>query len=168
MPDKIASERRLVRISGRLKELVIVKDAAGKVLHKLINPVMVEFYPRDLVQVMIGATILAIPVAFTEETWNLGAKLPLVNVLALLLLSLVFISIFVYYNYYRNDNIQRYHDEFIKRVLVTYLGSFLVVTMILVIIKQAPWTSDAILALKRTIIVAFPASMSAAIADIIK
>ena len=168
MPNNVKTEKRLVRISGKLKEIVTVKDAAGKILHKIMNPVMVEFYPRDLIQVMIGATLLAIPVAFTEETWNLGAKLPLVNVLFLLLLSFTFISIFVYYNYYRQNNLKEYLDEFIKRVLVTYIASFLIVTVLLVIIQKAPWATDFILALKRTIIVAFPASMSAAIVDVLK
>lgn len=96
---------------------------------------MVEFYPRDLIQIMIGATILAIPVAFTGETWNLGQKLPLLNVSFLLILSILFISIFAHYSYYRQHNIKEYIDKFIKRVLVTYIGSFLIVTILLVIIQ---------------------------------
>ena len=168
MSNKPQTERKLVRIAGKLKEIVTVKDVAGRVLQKIVHPVMVEFYPRDLIQVIVGATILAIPVAFTEETWNLGEKLPIGNVLLLALLSLLFISIFVYYNYYRAQNIREYLDEFIKRAALTYVASFVVVGVILTIILQAPWAADWMLALKRTIIVAFPASMSAAVADILK
>ncbi|MFH1501269.1 MAG: DUF2391 family protein [archaeon] len=156
----------LVRIAGRLKEIVTVRDENGHV-HKIINSSMVEFYPRDLMQVIIGATILAIPVAFTEETWNLGESLPLLNVFGLLILSLIFISSFVYYNFYRYD-FKEHKDEFIKRVFSIYIASFLVVTVILALIQRAPWNTDFILAFKRTAIVSFPASMSAAISDMIK
>jgi uncharacterized membrane protein len=38
----------------------------------------------------------------------------------------------------------------------------------LTLLDKAPWQTDSILALKRTIIIAFPASLSAAVADMIK
>lgn len=168
MSHNLETKRKVVRIRGKLKEMVTVHDEKGKVLHKILSPLMVEFYPRDLIQVVIGATILAIPVAFTEETWNLGQKLPFSNVLILLFLSLLFISVFVYYNYYRQQNLKEYYDEFIKRVFSTYIAAFIVVAVLLTIIQKAPWGVDFVLAIKRVIIVTFPASMSAAIADIIK
>ena len=62
---------------------------------------MVELRIRDVIQIIVGATILAIPLAFTEETWQLGEKLPVLNVFALGLLSVLFIAIFVYVNFYR-------------------------------------------------------------------
>ena len=169
MGDTTKIEREIIRISGKLKEILTIKDSTGKVIHKIISPLMLEFYPRDLIQVIVGATILAIPVALTEETWNLGQKLPLINVLSLFFLSLLFISIFTYYNYHKQDNkLKSYNHEIFKRIFATYIGSFVVVTVLLIIIQKAPWTSDWLLALKRTIIVTFPASMSAAVADMIK
>jgi len=63
----------------------------------------VEFRPRDVMQIIIGSAILAVPVGFTEETWKLGESLPWLNVIALLVVSLIFISLFVYHNYYRNS-----------------------------------------------------------------
>jgi uncharacterized membrane protein len=116
---------------------------------------------------MVGASILAIPVGFTEETWRLGETLPLANVIGFMILSVVFVAIFVYYNYYRS-NLRQHHGEFIKRVVSTYVFSFLVVALILTLIQRTPWNTDIILAFKRTIIVAFPASMSAAVADMIR
>jgi uncharacterized membrane protein len=53
-------------------------------------------------------------------------------------------------------------------VAITYVISLLVVAGFLTMIQKAPWEADLLLALKRTIIVAFPASMSATISDIIK
>jgi uncharacterized membrane protein len=168
MANNLKTKRKTIRIGGKLKEMITVHDEKGKVLHKMLSPLMVEFYIRDLIQVMVGATILAIPVAFTEETWNLGQKLPTSNVMFILGLSILFLFIFAYHNYYRNSNINQYIDELFKRVFGTYIGSFLVVTVLLIIIQKAPWTTDWLLALKRTIIITFPASMSAAVADMIK
>lgn len=130
---------------------------------------IILFYLRDMLQIAVGASILAVPVAFTEEVWDLGKDLPFLNVLGISLLSLFFITAFVYYNYDHDHHHGRIHyGEFIKRVAVTYLFSILIVAVILTLIQAAPWQVEWILALKRTLIVAFPASMSAAVADAIK
>lgn len=163
----IKTKKEEIRVEGKLKELVTIKDEKGKIVHKVLSPLMVEFHPRDALQVMIGAAILAIPVGFTEETWRLGQILPLKNVLGFLVLSMLFISAFVYYNYYRN-RMNDHWTEFIKRIFATYFFSFIVVGILLFLIQKTPWTTDWILAFKRTVIVTFPASMSAAIADMIK
>ena len=93
------------------------------------------------------------------------------NIVALLLLSLIFIGSFVYYHYHKNGGKHsrtRHISEFTKRVLTTYILSFVVVAVLLIIIQRAPWSTDALLAFKRTVIVTFPSSMSAAVADVIK
>lgn len=167
MAEKLEAKRKIVRVAGRLREIVTVKDDKGNILQKVMRPLMLEFYPRDIVQVIVGATLLAVPVAFTEEVWNLGASLPLANALMILGLSVAFIAVFVYFNYYKND-VKQHWQHFLKRIVATYLFSFLVVTLFLVIIQRAPWQLDWVLAFKRTIIVTFPASMSATVADILK
>jgi len=155
------------RIGHYLYKLVPIADETGKIISHAITPLMVEFHPRDLMQIIVGASVLAVPVAFTEETWNLGQELPLRNVLLLTLISFIFIASYVYYNFYRfqlRNNLFRY----VVRVLSIYLFSLMVVAMLLMIINRCPWQTDALLAIKRVIIVAFPASMSAAISDTIK
>ena len=102
MAKNLKSKREVVKVAGRLREIVTVLDEKGKVVHKIMNPLMIEFRPRDVMQIIVGATILAVPVAFTEETWKLGESLPLFNVISLALVSFLFIAAFVYYNYYRN------------------------------------------------------------------
>ncbi|MBW3015756.1 DUF2391 family protein [Candidatus Woesearchaeota archaeon] len=134
-------------------------------VHELLHSPV--FHPKDFVQVMIGAAILAIPVGFTEETWHLGDNLPFLNILGFFLVSLIFISIFVYYTYYRNQ-MKNHLGEFFKRVFFTYVTSFFVVTMLLVLIQRAPWSTNWVLAFKRTVIVTFPSCMSAAIADVLR
>ena len=151
---ELKTKRKFIRVDGRLREIITVKDLKGNVLQKIINPVMLEFYPRDIVQVVVGATILAVPIAFTEETWILGQNLPMTNILGLLFLSLVFISSFVYYNYYRKK-LKQHKQEFFKRIISTYLFSFLVVSLILILIGKAQWLIDPLLAFKRTVIVTF-------------
>jgi len=155
------------RIGGHLHKIIPIKDNTGKILNYTIKPLMVEFRPRDLLQVIVGATILAIPLAYTEETWILGQKLPMLNVFILSFLSLVFISFFVYFNFYR-FNFKDHKFEYLKRVLSTYVCSLLVVGIILTIIQKCPWGTDNMTALKRIIIVAFPASMSATVSDSFK
>jgi uncharacterized membrane protein len=125
---------------------------------------------KDILQIIIGASILAVPVGFTEETWRLGESLPIFNILGLFLISLVFISFFVYYHYHKGKQHKtRVHvGEFVKRVFVTYIGAFVVVAILLALIQRTPWMTDFALALKRTVIVTFPSSMSATVADVIK
>jgi uncharacterized membrane protein len=165
--SKTKTDQEIVRVAGRLKEITTIRDEAGNILHKIISPLMIEFYPRDVFQVIVGASILAVPVGFTEETWQLGGSLPLANILGLLFLSILFISLFVYHNYYRR-RFGTHKKEFFKRVISTYFFSFLIVALILTLIQRAPWNLDWVLALKRVIVVSFPAAMSAAVADTIK
>ncbi|MBW2992334.1 DUF2391 family protein [Candidatus Woesearchaeota archaeon] len=164
---RLRINKEVIRVAGKLKEVVTVRDAEGHTLHKIISPLMVEFKIKDFLQVLVGASILAIPVGYTEETWNLGQTLPLANIIGFLVLSLIFIASFIYYNYYK-EHIKEHWDEFIKRVLFTYCLSFLVVGMLLSLIQKAPWSTDFILAFKRTVIVTFPASMLASVADMIR
>lgn len=167
MEEKLKTIRKIVRVGGLLKELLVVKDEGGKVLHRIWSPFMVEFDLKDALQVIIGAAILSIPVSLTEEVWSLGEKLPLKNVLGIFLVSLFFISAFVFFSFYKGS-IKENRFEFIKRVIFTYLLSFGVVSILLTLIQQAPWSTDWILAIKRVVIVAFPASMSGTLVDTLK
>jgi uncharacterized membrane protein len=155
------------RIGGYLHRVVPIADKSGEIISYALKPFMVEFKARDVFQVIVGASILAIPVAFTEEAWTLGETLPINNIFYLAILSVFFIAIFVYFNIYR-FHFSEHAFEYVKRVIGTYVLSVLVVALILTIIQKCPWGVDNILAVKRIVIVAFPASMSATISDTIK
>jgi len=155
------------RIGGYLHKVAPVLDSAGKVISYVTTPIMVELRPRDIMQIVVGASILAVPVAFTEETWKLGAELPTLNVLLLSFISISFIAAFVYFNFYR-FMLKDHKREYIKRVLAIYLVSLVIVGGLLTLIMRCPWSTEPLVALKRILIVAFPASMSAAISDGIK
>ncbi len=138
---------------------------------ELVQPIRMEFENRDMFQVMFGTSVLAVPVGFTEETWRLGEILPFANIFIILALTLIFISTFVYSHYHKGrikSNPKHHLKHFSNRVLFTYIFSFAIVALLLSVIKVAPWTTDFVLAFKRTIIVAFPCSMGAAIADVLK
>lgn len=153
--------------AGYLHSIIPIFDSSGKLIQKVVKPLKVELVFRDIVQIIVGATLLAIPMAFTEETWQLGAKLPMPNVLALSAVSICFIAIFVYANFYR-FYLRGFQFEYVKRVLAIYLISLVVVGLLMTLIQQCPWGEDNLLAIKRIILVAFPASMSAVATDAIK
>lgn len=155
------------RIGGYLHRVVPMLDEAGHVMHLAIHPIMVEFKLRDLAQLIVGATLLAMPVAFTAEAWEVADALPPRNIYMILGLSLVFVSLYVYFNFYRLV-LRGHFWQFAKRVLATYLVAAIVAAVLLTLIEKAPWQTDVWIAIRRVIIVAFPASMSASVTDSIK
>jgi len=134
---------------------------------KVMEPSKTKFGVKHILQAIVGATLLAIPIGFTEETWRLGETLPLWNIVVLLIISLFFIAIFVYRNFSRNVP-NFYWIDMVKRIVVIYILSFMIVAIILSVIQRAPWSVDGILAFKRTVIVTFPSALSAAIAGNLK
>ena len=150
-----------------LHTIIPILDSSGKVIQRVVKPLMVELRVRDVFQIIVGATLLAIPMAFTEETWQLGEKLPTINIIILSLPSLFFIAIFVYVHFYR-FYLKGFVFQYIKRVLAIYILSLVVVGLLMTVIEQCPWGVDNLLAIKRIIVVSFPASMSAVATDAIK
>ncbi len=144
------------------------KSETKMIFRKIADPLFHEFHLKDVLQVIIGASILAIPVGFTREVWELGELLPIINIFSFILLSLLFISLFTYYHYHKEQGLKKHHKHFIKRVFLTYVLSFFIVGIILTLIQKAPWQTDLILTLKRIVLITFPASMSGTIADAIK
>ena len=164
---KKREEHGLKRINGVLHRVVPIADEAGKIIHYAVKPLMVELHLRDVMQIIVGAVILAIPVGFTQEVWDLSHTLPGINVFLIAIFSLSFIAVFVFYNFYRN-HIKGFEFDYVKRVLVIYFLSLLVVAVLMTMIGQADWVADAKAAIKLIVIVAFPASMSATLSDTIK
>ena len=160
-------ESAVKRIGGYLHRVVPIADKSGEILSYALKPIMVEFKPRDIFQVIVGSSLLAVPVAFTEEAWTLGSSLSDNRIILLAALSLTFIGTFVFFNFYKG-NFKGHIASFFKRVIGTYLLSLIVVSIVLTIIQKCPWSTDYVLALKRIVIVAFPSSMSGTLSDTIK
>jgi len=164
---KDTTSNTIRRINGYLHRIVPIADASGKIINYAIKPIMLEFKVRDILQVSIGAALLAIPVSMSEEAWTLAATLPDLNIALIAALSIFLVSIFVYFNFYK-ITLKGFVFDFIKRVVGTYLISMLIVAMILTLIQKCPWGVDNVLAIKRIIIVTFPAAMSGTLSDTIK
>lgn len=162
MPNKL----RTKRVDGYLHRVVTIKDDDNKD-HTVLVPFAIEFRPRDFLQVLVGATLIATPVAFTEEVWNLGETLPILNVFLLTLISFSFVSLFVYFNFYRYHFIGNVKG-YLKRVFLIYGGSIFVCMLLLILIDKVDIQNIFDIGLKRVLLVSFPASMSASISDTIK
>ena len=168
MDDRIEIKQSSVkRIGGYLHRIIPVADKSGEILNYVLKPLKVEFTLRDIFQVSVGSALLAIPVSFTEEAWDLGQTLPNTNIIGITSFSLVLTSVFIYFNFYKL-NFKGHEFQFIKRVVGTYLISMIIVAIILTLIDKCPWGVDNVLALKRIVIVAFPAAMSGTLSDSIK
>ncbi|MFG1593764.1 DUF2391 family protein [Halobacteriovorax sp. CON-3] len=155
------------RINGYLKEVVTFLDDTGKPIGHVINPLMVELRLRDVSQIFVGAFLVASPLCFTEEVWNLSVSLKFDNIYYLLASSIVIVTFFVYFNFYRfklKGNIA----EFVKRIIAIYLITTSSVVFILFLIDKFPVMTDPVLAFKRTVIIAFPSIFGAAITDYLK
>lgn len=164
MTDKDKYEKYIQRIDGQLYETLIIKDDDGNQVQKFDVPLKVELKIQDLLEIVVGASILAVPVAFTEEVWTMGDELPWLNVMLLNLVALLFMGGFMYYKGYR-QHLKMYKNEYYKRLLSTFLLAVLIVAILLTIVNKCPWVSDFDLAMKRVLIGSFPAAMSATVTD---
>ena len=88
--------------NGYLHRVIALVDKSGKVVQRVLKPLMVEFRARDALRTVVGASILAIPAAYTEEAWNLGRDLPRLNIGAIGAISVLFVAMFVYLNFYNS------------------------------------------------------------------
>jgi uncharacterized membrane protein len=119
---------------------------------------------EDIIQVIIGSSALTVPVAFSEESWRLSETLPLLNVLILFVLSLIFIALYSIQGIFQGKVKHRiYH--FILRIIIVYAITLFVVFIILIALNRMPLFDEPLIALKRIILLSFPASMGGVIVD---
>ena len=171
MPERSSKRNRVdlafERIDGRLHSVRSTLDESGRIIHQTVSPLGVDFRWQDICEVAIGACVLAIPSASTEEVWRLGEQLPWLNVLAILGVSLVFVSLFVYFIFYK-EHLRGHVLQFLNRVITGYAITLLVVVAILIMFEKFPWESDPATAIRRAILVGFPACFSATVVDSLK
>jgi len=122
------------------------------------------FDAEDAAQVAVGAFTLAVPVAFTQEAWNLGESLPGLNLAFLVGLSLIFLSIFAYHSVF-SGQIRTKGVAFAARLILGYLLALMIVALVLFALNRLPLLSDPLIAIRRVLVVGMPASMGAIITD---
>jgi len=123
-----------------------------------------RFHIKDLSEITIGAVLLAFPVALTEDAWNLGNSLPVLNTIIIVVMSLSFTAWFGYHAHYQSK-LDTHGQEFVLRVVVTYSITLVISALILAVLDQFPLWSEPAIAIKRMIIVAAPASAAATVVD---
>ena len=128
------------------------------------KPAEPRFHWRDLAEVLIGACILAFPVAVTEEVWSLGAELSLGRVLVFAVVSIFFLATVIYV-IHRHEGRPLSHKTFMLRVVGTYAVTFAISALLLLGLDRLDLFQEPLVALKRTILVAFPASFAATLVD---
>ena len=119
---------------------------------------------QDIIELIMGSVILGFPIAVTEEVWQISEQLPLGRSLFIVVCSVSVLAFFTYYLFYK-PSLKGYWPEFLIRMTVAYLVTFLVSALILATIDQLPLVAEPVVALKRTIIVTLPASFSATVVD---
>lgn len=90
--------------------------------------------------------------------------LPLMNLVALLFVSLIFLSIFTYQSVFQG-NVRRRLFGYFLRIVIAYGLASLVVAITLFCLNKFPILDDPLIALKRLIVIAMPASMGAIVVD---
>lgn len=123
-----------------------------------------RFSARDVAEIALGACIMAFPVAVTEEVWNLGAELSTLRVLLFALASLFFLGLLIL--------LLHHHEvkgadtrQFFQRVVSTYGVTLLISAALLIGVDRFDLLAEPVVSLKRTILVAFPASFAATVVD---
>ncbi len=125
-----------------------------------------QFKALDALQLFAGACMMGIPFAFTEEVWMLGETLPLGRVVLIWLVSVFTLAVFVHSLFYP-EGISEHRRDFTLRVALAYTVTFLVAMNLLILIDKGP-LDGALLAVKRAVLIAFPASFAAASVDYLK
>jgi uncharacterized membrane protein len=119
----------------------------------------------DVAEIAIGACIMAFPVAVAEEVWDLGQELTLLRAAGFGVASVIFLALLVYGLYHHGEPPEKKLEHFVARVLTTYGLTLLISALLLLGIDRLELFSDPLVALKRTILVAFPASFAGTAVD---
>ena len=91
---------RVHRVDGRLHLVHYVTDDKGNRIATVTGPLKVEFRLEDLGQLVAGACVMALPVALTEEVWNLGETLSIGRALLILGFSILVLAGFIWGLFY--------------------------------------------------------------------
>jgi uncharacterized membrane protein len=126
-----------------------------------------KIHAKDLSEIVLGSVLLAFPVAITEEVWNMGKELSLLGMIAIILISLVSIAWFAYHSYYQSV-VDSHRSDFVIRVFAIYSITLIVAALILGLFNQLPLMSETMVAIKRMVVVALPASFCATVVDSIR
>ncbi len=119
---------------------------------------------EDIAQIVIGASALAVPISFSEEAWTSAINLPLANLFLVFVLSIGFLALYAHQSLFQ-ASVKNRMFVFIFRIVLAYLLTAIVVGVVLLALDKLPLLTEPIIALKRIILIALPASMGAIVVD---
>ena len=122
-----------------------------------------RFGLRDFVEIALGGSIMAFPIAATEEIWNLGAELSLTRVLLFSVASLLVLAALIYALHGHGSDPDR--KALVQRVFSTYGATLVIAALLLYGLGRIDLVNEPLTGLKRMILVAFPASYAATVVD---
>lgn len=118
-----------------------------------------------LMQDFIGALFGTIIFVFTQEVWEIAARLSMFSVIAILVISLISGFSLVYFSRRRKSLSVRIYHTVMLRGLEIYILSFF--TSLFFILLLGVFGYDPLLLFKGSVIIALPAVISAATADLL-
>lgn len=118
---------------------------------------------EDISQMVIGAAVMAVPIAFSEELWNFGETLPALNIVLLFCISLFIQFFYTHFSIFQGRESRK--RIIASRVLLNYVLTFITVAIILLALNRLSFTSNYLVGFYRIIILSFPASLGAVIVD---
>ena len=127
-----------------------------------------KFAFKDIAQQIVGATILSVPFAVTEEVWNLARNLDATHIVALVFITIMFDILLFYYTKFQkieDKRILMLPVRIASLIVVTYVTSAVVLSVFGVIGGQI---QDPIWAMKLVVMVGLFANIGAGTADLIK
>ena len=118
-----------------------------------------------LMQDFVGAAFGAMFFAFTQEVWEISARLNMFSIIVILIISLISGFSLVYFSRRRKSLSVRIYHTTMLRGLEIYTISFF--TSLLFILLLGVFGYDPLLLFKGSVIIALPAVISAATADLL-
>jgi uncharacterized membrane protein len=126
--------------------------------------VPVQFVRRDIAEIAVGACVMAFPAATAQEIWDLGAELTVLRVLLFGLASLFFLAVLVFLLHH-GPEVPGDRGVFLQRVFSTYGLTLVIAALLLFGIDRLDLFAHPLVAIKRTVLVAFPACFAATVVD---
>lgn len=123
-----------------------------------------ELRSTDIAEIAVGGLIMAMPMAVTEELWDLSEELDIVRIVVIAAFSVAFIALVIWSLIYKDVDPEDRQD-FLRRVFAAYGIALFISAAMLLAIDRLPLFDDPILALKRTVLVAVPVSFGGTTAD---
>lgn len=119
---------------------------------------------EDVSQIVIGASVMAIPIAFSEELWRFGETLPSFNLTLLVLLSFIIQTLYIYSSLFQGK--EKSTLLIVSRVIINYIITFFTVSAILFVLNRLSFNyEEFIVGFKRILVLTFPASLGGVIID---